>query len=100
MTFHGPSCSCCQCRPTPDELPLARRSDRFDKRAGGAGRDNAPQIEKKALGPSSHLDSASSRSLPGDGHLGTGSDSPKVARKTISGSRGPRVDWGHLQRRR
>lgn len=97
---HGRGCTCCNCRPTPDELPLAHRADRFDKTEHGTlGRSVAPEIDHNALGPSCHLDSARGDVGRHGGHLGTGSDSVKDAGTSIaSGARADRVNWGPLSR--
>lgn len=99
MTSHGKNCTCCQCRPTPDQEARFNRPDRFDKTEHGTiGRSVAPEIDHNELGPSCHLDSASNKSRMGE-TLGAASESVKAAGASIaSGARAPRVDWGPLRR--
>lgn len=97
--MHGKGCNCCACRPTPDEMPLARRHDRFDSKPSGSARSTAPQIDHNELGPHCHLDSAKGETGRHGGHLGTGSDSVKEAARSIeSGARAGKVDFSHLSR--
>ena len=97
---HHHACTCCECSPTPDMMPLAHKRDRFDRAEHGVlGRSNSPEIDHNALGPECHLDSAKGEIGRHGGHLGTGSDSVKEAGNSIpSGARAPKVNWGPLSR--
>lgn len=97
---HGAGCTCCQCRPTPDEMPFAHRADRFDRAPRGEEkRSVAPEIDKNELGLHCHLDSARGDVARRGGHLGTGSDSVKDAARSIdSGAIADKVEWGPLSR--
>ena len=85
---------------TPDLMPRFQRRDRFDHTVQGqSGHSLAPEIDKNALGPSCHLDSAKGDTGRHGGHLGTGSDSVKDAGTSIaSGAKAPKVDWSVLKR--
>ena len=88
-----------ECSATPDEMPLARKRDRFDAKPSGSARSMASEIDNNALGPSCHLDSAQRAGRSG-GHLGTGSDSLAGAAGSIaSGARAAKANFGHLARR-